>query len=252
MHRVLAETHPDAHCELDFTNPLELAVATILSAQTTDVRVNEVTPKLFAQYRTAADYAGADREELETLLKPTGFFRNKTSSVMKLGQALLDKHGGELPRKLNQLVELPGIGRKTANVILGNAFGVPGITVDTHFSRLVRRFGWSSETDPVKIEFAVAELFPKRDWTMLSHRVIFHGRRVCHSRKPACGACTLTKLCPSYGLGPTEPAAAVKLLRGPRVTELAGAVGLAQLAPPSEVAQLPVRDAGMAAEEPVA
>jgi endonuclease-3 len=231
MHRVLAETHPDAHCELDFTNPLELAVATLLSAQTTDKRVNEVTPKLFARYPTAADYAGADRAELEEIIKSTGFYRNKTTSLIKLGQALVDKYGGDVPNKLDQLVKLPGIGRKTANVILGNAFGVPGITVDTHFSRLVRRFGWTTETDAVKIEFAVADLIEKRDWTMLSHRVIFHGRRVCHSRKPACGACTLAKLCPSYGLGPTEPAAAVKLLKGPRAAELAEAAGLASLAP---------------------
>ena len=231
MHRVLAETHPDAHCELNFSNPLELTVATILSAQTTDKRVNEVTPTLFARYRTAADYASADRAELEELLRPTGFFRNKTSSLIKLGQALVDKHGGDVPRRMEDLVALPGIGRKTANVILGNAYGIPGITVDTHFSRLVRRFGWTAETDPVKIEFAVGELFEKRDWTMLSHRVIFHGRRVCHSRRPACGACTLAKWCPSYGTGPTDPVAAVKLLRGPRVAELAKAAGLGDLAP---------------------
>jgi endonuclease-3 len=191
MARLLAETHPDAHCELDFTTPLELAVATILSAQTTDVRVNQVTPTLFQRYRTAADYAGADRDAMETLLRPTGFFRAKTDSLLKLGQALLDRYDGVLPAKLDDLVSLPGIGRKTANVILGNAFGVPGITVDTHFRRLTNRFGWVQEEDPVKIEFQVADLIEKRDWTMLSHRVIFHGRRVCHSRKPACGACTL-------------------------------------------------------------
>lgn len=224
MHRVLTETHPDAHCELDFTNPLELAVATILSAQTTDVRVNEVTPTLFAKYRTAADYAGADRAELEEMLRPTGFFRNKTASVMGLGQALVEKHGGEVPRKLTELVALPGIGRKTANVIIGNAFGGAGITVDTHFGRLVRRFGWTREEDPVKVEHAIGALIPRKDWTMLSHRVIFHGRRVCHARKPACGACTLSKLCPSYGLGPTDRAEAAKLLKGPRVDELAALV----------------------------
>lgn len=229
MHRVLADTHPDAHCELDFGNPLQLAVATILSAQCTDKRVNEVTPKLFARYPTAADYAAADRSELEELIKPTGFFRNKTDSLIRLGQELADGYGGEVPRRLEQLVKLPGIGRKTANVILGNAFGIPGITVDTHFSRLVGRFGWTSEQDPVKIEHAVADLIEKRDWTMLSHRMIFHGRRVCHSRKPACGACTLATLCPSYGAGPTEPAAAVKLLKGPRVAELARAAGLGDL-----------------------
>lgn len=226
MAKVLAETHPDAHCELDFTNPLELAVATILSAQTTDVRVNLVTPTLFKRYVTAADYAAADRAELEELLRPTGFFRAKTDSLIKLGQALVERHGGVLPAKLDELVALPGIGRKTANVILGNAFDVPGITVDTHFRRLANRFGWVQEDDPVKIEFQVAELIEKRDWTMLSHRVIFHGRRVCHSRKPACGACTLATMCPSYGTGPTEAAAAAKLLKGPRARELAIAAGV--------------------------
>jgi endonuclease III len=221
MARELAETHPDAHCELDHGNPLELAVATILSAQTTDVRVNEVTPKLFAKYQTAADYAGADRAELEEMLKPTGFFRNKTDSVIKLGQALVERFDGEVPRTLDELVSLPGIGRKTANVILGNAFGVPGITVDTHFSRLTQRWRWTTETDPVKIEHAVGALIEKRDWTMLSHRVIFHGRRVCHARKPACGACTLAGDCPSYGTGPTDFEIAAKLLKGPRTAELA-------------------------------
>jgi endonuclease-3 len=226
MAKILAETHPDAHCELDHRNALELTVATILSAQTTDVRVNEVTPKLFARYPTAADYAGADRTELEELLKPTGFYRNKTDSVMKLGQALVDRFDGEVPGRLTDLVTLPGVGRKTANVILGNAFDVPGLTVDTHFQRLVGRWAWTEETDPVKIELAVGALIEKRDWTMLSHRIIFHGRRVCHARKPACGACTLATLCPSYGTGPTEPLVAAKLLKGPRVAELATAAGV--------------------------
>lgn len=225
MHKILTETHPDAHCELDFTTPLELAVATILSAQSTDVGVNRVTPTVFAKYRTAADYAGADRAEMEELLRPTGFFRNKTSSVIGLGQALVERYGGELPSKLKDLVTLPGIGRKTANVIIGNAFGGAGITVDTHFGRLVRRFGWTAEEDPVKVEHAIGALFPRKDWTMLSHRVIFHGRRVCHARKPACGACTLSKICPSYGTGPTDRAEAAKLLKGPRVDELAAMVG---------------------------
>jgi len=214
MARALARIHPDAHCELNHTNPLELAVATVLSAQTTDQRVNEVTPKLFARYPTAADYAAADRAELEEQIKSTGFFRNKTDSLIKLGQALVERHGGEVPGRLVDLVALPGIGRKTANVILGNAFGVPGITVDTHFSRLVQRWRWTAETDPVKIEFAIAELVEKRDWTMLSHRVIFHGRRICHARKPACGACPLKRDCPSYGLGPTDPVVASALVKG--------------------------------------
>lgn len=226
MARVLAETHPDAHCELDHRNALELAVATVLSAQTTDVRVNEVTPKLFARYPTAADYAGADRAELEEILKPTGFYRNKADSVMKLGQALVERYGGEVPGRMADLVTLPGVGRKTANVILGNAFDVPGLTVDTHFQRLVKRWAWTGETDPVKIELAVGELIERREWTMLSHRIIFHGRRVCHARKPACGACTLATMCPSYGTGPTEPQVAVKLLKGPRVAELAELAGV--------------------------
>jgi endonuclease III len=221
MARELARIHPDAHCELDFETPLQLAVATILSAQCTDKKVNEVTPKVFARYPTAADYAAADRVELEEILKPTGFFRAKTDSLIKLGAALADRYHSEVPDKLEKLVDLPGIGRKTANVILGNAFGKPGITVDTHFGRLVGRWRWTDETDPVKVEFAVADLIERRDWTMLSHRVIFHGRRVCHARKPACGACTLAPLCPSYGLGPTSHVEAVTLLRGPRVEELA-------------------------------
>ncbi len=216
MARELTETHPDAHCELDFSTPLELAVATILSAQATDKKVNEVTPTVFAKYRSAADYAAADRAELEAVLRPTGFFRAKTDSLMKLGQALVERYDGVLP----------GIGRKTANVILGNAFDVPGITVDTHFRRLVNRFGWVHEDDPVKIEFQVADLIEKRDWTMLSHRVIFHGRRVCHARKPACGACTLAPMCPSYGTGPTDAAGAAKLLKGPRARELAVHAGV--------------------------
>ncbi|PWU44062.1 endonuclease III [Micromonospora globispora] len=235
--RVLIETHPDAHCELDHSNALELSVATILSAQCTDKKVNEVTPKLFARYRSAADYAGADRAELEELIRPTGFYRNKTSSLINLGRALCERYGGEVPGKLADLVTLPGIGRKTANVILGNAFGVPGITVDTHFQRLVHRWQLTAETDPVKIEHAVGALYEKRDWTMLSHRIIFHGRRVCHARKPACGACTLAKLCPSYGTGPTEPAAAAKLLKGPRARDLAAAVGIdPELVPQQAVA----------------
>jgi endonuclease III len=213
MARALAEIHPDAHCELDFTTPLELTVATILSAQTTDVRVNEVTPKLFARYRTAADYAAADRSELEILLKPTGFFRAKSDSLMKLGQALVERHKGEVPRRLAQLVELPGVGRKTANVILGNAFGVPGITVDTHFQRLTQRWAWTTETDPVKIEHVVGDLIPKSQWTQMSHYLIWHGRRTCHTRRPACGVCPLASLCPAFGEGPTDPVLAAKLVR---------------------------------------
>ncbi|WP_444962065.1 endonuclease III [Nocardiopsis sp. M1B1] len=213
MYRELIELYPDAHCELNFTTPLELLVATILSAQCTDKRVNQVTPALFARYPDAEGYASARREELEEMIRSTGFFRAKANSLIGLGQELCERHGGEVPRKLSDLVKLPGVGRKTANVLLGNAFDVPGITVDTHFGRLVRRFGWTDEEDPVKVEHEIGGLFPRRDWTMLSHRVIWHGRRVCHSRKPACGACGLARLCPSFGEGPTDTATATKLLR---------------------------------------
>jgi endonuclease-3 len=214
MLRCLTDAYPDAHCELDFTTPLELLVAVVLSAQTTDVRVNQVTPALFARYKTAADYAGADRTELEEYLRPTGFYRAKANSVLGLGAALVERFDGEVPKKLEELVTLPGVGRKTANVVLGNAFDVPGITVDTHFGRLVRRWGWTEEEDPVKVEHAIGELIPRKEWTMLSHRVIFHGRRVCHARKPACGACPLAKDCPSFGAGPTGFDEAAKLVKG--------------------------------------
>ena len=218
--RELGLLHPDAHCELDFTSPLELAVATILSAQCTDKRVNLVTPALFARYRSAADYAQADRPELEELVRTTGFYRNKAASLQGLGAALVERHGGQVPGRLADLVELPGIGRKTANVVLGDAFGVPGITVDTHVGRLVRRFGWTVEEDPVRVEHEVGALLPRRDWTVASHRVIFHGRRVCHARKPACGACAIAALCPSYGLGPTDPAVAAALVKTPAEVEV--------------------------------
>ncbi len=215
INRELGELYPDAHVELDFTTPLELSVATILSAQCTDRRVNEVTPALFRRYRTAADYAGADVAELEELIRPTGFFRNKTKSIMGLGRALVENFDGEVPRTIKELVTLPGFGRKTANVILGNAFGIPGITIDTHFGRLARRFAWTTNTDPVKVEADIAALFPPADWTLLSHRVIWHGRRVCHARKPACGACAIAALCPSFGEGPTDPDVAAKLVKSP-------------------------------------
>jgi endonuclease-3 len=213
MDRVLTETYPEAHCELDFKTPLQLLVATVLSAQSTDKKINQVTPALFRRYVTAADYAAADRAEMEEMIRPTGFFRAKTNSLITLGQALTERYGGEVPARLEDLVTLPGVGRKTANVVLGNAFGVPGITVDTHFGRLSRRFGWTVETDPVKVEHEVGALFEKRDWTGLSHRLIWHGRRICHSRKPACGVCPIAHWCPSYGLGPTDPVEAAKLLR---------------------------------------
>ena len=213
VNRVLAETYPEATCELDFDNPFELLVVTVLSAQTTDKRVNAVRPALFAAYPDARAMAGADRAHLEQLIQPTGFFRAKTESLLKLSQALVERFDGEVPPRLADLVTLPGVGRKTANVVLGNAFGIPGITVDTHFGRLARRLGWTEETDPVKIEHAVGALFLKRDWTLLSHHLIWHGRRVCHSRKPACGACPVARWCPSYGEGPTDPEQAAKLVR---------------------------------------
>jgi endonuclease-3 len=213
INRELALMYPDAHTELDFTTPLELLIATILSAQTTDRRVNMVTPVLFSRYRTAADYAAAKREDIEKIIQSTGFFRAKTTSLIGLGQALCDRFGGEVPNRLRDLVTLPGVGRKTANVVLGNAFGVPGITVDTHFARLTRRFGWTTQTDPVKIESEVGALFPRSEWTMLSHRLIWHGRRVCHSSRPACGACGVARLCPSFGLGPVDPEVARALVK---------------------------------------
>jgi len=219
MARELEVIHPDAHCELDFSTPLELLVATVLSAQTTDKTVNKVTPTLFARYPDAAAFAGADRAELEDVLKPTGFFRAKANSVIGLGQALVERFDGEVPGTLEELVTLPGVGRKTANVVLGNAFGVPGLTVDTHFGRLVRRFGWTSEEDPVKVEAEIAQLIPKREWTMFSHRVIFHGRRVCHAKKPACGACGLAAWCPSFGIGPLDPQVAGKLVKSPAASD---------------------------------
>ena len=225
MNRTLAQAFPEAHCELDFTSPLELTVATILSAQSTDKRVNLTTPAVFTRYPTAVAYAQADRAELEELIHPTGFFRNKASSLIGLGQALIERFNGEVPATMAELVTLPGVGRKTANVILGNAFGVPGITVDTHFGRLVRRWRWTAEEDPVKVEHAVGELIERREWTMLSHRVIFHGRRVCHARKPACGVCLLAKDCPSFGLGPTEPPLAAALVQGPEAEHLLALAG---------------------------
>lgn len=216
INRSLAETYPDAHCELDFTSPLELLVATILSAQSSDKRVNLVTPTVFARFPDAAAYAAAERAELEALIMPTGFFRAKTDSLTQLGAALVERFDGQVPGTLAQLVTLPGVGRKTANVVLGNAFGVPGITVDTHFGRLVRRFGWTAETDPVKVEAEVAALFPPKDWTQLSHNIIWHGRRRCHARNPACGVCPIARWCPAYGEGETDPVKAAKLVREPR------------------------------------
>ena len=213
INRELARLYPNAHIELTFTTPLELLVVTILSAQTTDHRVNAVTPELFARYRTAADYAAADLTELEQMIEPTGFYRAKAKTLIALGQALCDRFGGEVPDTLEELMSLPGVGRKTANVVLGDAFGKPSLTVDTHFARLARRFGWTAQRDPEKIERDVAALLPRREWTAASHRLIWHGRRVCHARRPACGACGVARLCPSFGAGPTDEETARKLVK---------------------------------------
>ncbi|MDR2703661.1 MAG: endonuclease III [Cellulomonadaceae bacterium] len=205
INRILALTYPDAHCELDFHNPWELLVATVLSAQTTDVAVNKVTPKLFARYHSPSELAAAQPEEVETLIHSLGFYRAKTKSIIGLARKVESDYHGVVPNKLAELTKLPGVGRKTANVVLGNAFGIPGITVDTHFGRLARRFGWTISDDPEKVEQDVAGLFPPSDWTELSHRLIWHGRRVCFARKPACWDCSVARLCPSYGIGPTIP-----------------------------------------------
>jgi endonuclease III len=204
--------------------------------------VNQTTPALFAKYPTPEDLAAANPEELEEVIRPTGFFRAKAKSLIGLSVGLRDNFGGEVPGRLEDLVTLPGVGRKTANVVLGNAFGVPGITVDTHFGRLARRFGWTQSEDPVKVEQEVAEIFPKSEWTMLSHRVVFHGRRICHSRRPACGACPIAELCPSYGEGETDPVKAEKLLK----YEKGGQPGQ-RLKPPADYPGQPAAPAGPAA-----
>jgi endonuclease-3 len=201
IYRILTKEYPDARCELDFNSPLELLIATVLSAQCTDVRVNAVTPVLFKRFPTLETLAVAKLSEIEEIIYSTGFFRSKAKNIKELANKILNDFGGEVPNDLAQLVTLPGVGRKTANVVLGNAFGIPGLTVDTHFGRLSRRFGWSTATDPVKVENDVAKLIPEKEWTLLSHKLIWHGRRICHSRKPECGICPLAKLCPSAGIG---------------------------------------------------
>lgn len=211
--RELAATYPDVRCELDFSTPFELLVATILSAQTTDRRVNAVTPVLFAAYRSPQALASADLADVEAIVSPTGFFRVKSRTIVDMSQALVDRFDGQVPRRLTDLVTLPGVGRKTANVVLGEAFGVPGVTVDTHVSRLSRRLGLTESTDPVVIEADLGGLIARKDWTLASQLLIWHGRRCCHARRPACGACPLARECPSFGEGPTDPAAAAALLR---------------------------------------
>ena len=201
IYRILTKTYPDIRCELDYQNPLQLIIATVLSAQCTDKRVNAVTPALFKKYGDVKAFAKADLREIEALVFQTGFYRAKARHIKGLATKILIDFGGEVPETLEELITLPGVGRKTANVVLGHAFDIPGITVDTHFGRLSRRFGWTTEKDPVKVERIVGELIPRAEWTNLSQRMIWHGRRICHSRKPACGICPVAKICPSVGLG---------------------------------------------------
>ena len=197
LSRLKAE-YPDAHCELDFETPLQLLIATILSAQCTDKRVNMVTPDLFRTYPDAESLSAAEQEKLEDLIRSTGFFRNKTKSLLGMSTAVAERHGGTVPATMEELVKLPGVGRKTANVVLGNAFGINvGVVVDTHVGRLSVRLGLTNETDPVKVEQALMPLFPQEDWTLISHLLIFHGRRICIARSPKCASCVLNDVCPS-------------------------------------------------------
>ena len=213
IYRILVKTYPEIRCELDFKNPLELIVATVLSAQCTDKRVNTITPAVFKKYKTAKAYAEADIHELEELVFQAGFYRAKARHIKGIGIKLLTEFDGKVPSTLEELITLPGVGRKTANVVLGHAFDIPGITVDTHFGRLSRRFGWTKEMDPVKVERTVGELIPQAEWTNLSQCMIWHGRRICHSRKPACAACPVAKLCPSVGIGEMDIAKARLLVK---------------------------------------
>jgi endonuclease-3 len=200
IYRALARLYPDAQCALNYSTPLELLIATILSAQCTDVRVNFVTPALFTRFKTAKEFAEADLAELEEYIQSTGFFKAKAKNIKACCRLLVERYGGNVPETLNELVQLPGVGRKTANVVLGNCFGVPGITVDTHVGRLSRRLSLSVHTDPEKVEQDLMNLLPKKDWVMFSHRTIFHGRQVCHARKPDCVNCTLSRFCPKVGV----------------------------------------------------
>jgi endonuclease-3 len=200
--QLLKKCYPDAHCALHHENPLQLLIATILSAQCTDTRVNRVTPALFARFPTAADFAAANPRELETAIQSTGFFRNKARNILACCRQIVEKHGGQVPNSMEDLVQLAGVGRKTANVLLGNAFGIPGIVVDTHVLRLSRRMGLTRHTDPDKVEQDLMQLVPRKEWTMFSHRMIFHGRQVCFARKPNCAGCALQEVCPKIGVYP--------------------------------------------------
>ncbi len=213
IYRQLSKNYPNVRCELDYKNAFQLLVATVLSAQCTDKRVNQTTPALFKKYPNPQKMAKADLRDIQNLVKSTGFFRAKAKNIKGLSNKIMEKFDGKVPSNLEDLITLPGVGRKTANVVLGHAFGIPGITVDTHFGRLSRRFGWSKQNNPVKVEFEVGELIPEKEWTNLSQRMIWHGRRVCHSRKPACGACALAKLCPSYGIGEVDPVKAKRMVK---------------------------------------
>jgi endonuclease-3 len=213
IYRQLSKSYPNVKCELDYKNAFQLLVATVLSAQCTDKRVNQTTPALFKKYPNPQKMAKADLRDIQKLVKSTGFFRAKAKNIKGLSNKIMEEFDAKVPSNLEDLITLPGVGRKTANVVLGHAFGIPGITVDTHFGRLSRRFGWSKQNNPVKVEFEVGELIPQKEWTNLSQRMIWHGRRVCHSRKPACGACALAKLCPSYGIGEVDPIKAKRMVK---------------------------------------
>jgi endonuclease-3 len=213
LYRGLCKTYPEIYCELNFADPLQLVIATVLSAQCTDKRVNLVTARLFKKYKNVRAYAKAPIEEIEEIIYPTGFYHAKARHIRGLAEKVITEFRGEVPSTIEELITLPGVGRKTANVVLGHAFDTPGITVDTHFGRLSRRFGWTQSQDPVKVEHEVGKLIPQAEWTNLSQRMIWHGRRVCHSRKPACGACTLAKICPSVGIGEMDKEKAALLVK---------------------------------------
>ena len=213
IYRVLTKHYPNVRCELDFQTPFQLLVATVLSAQCTDKRVNQVTPKLFKRYGSARKMAAAKIPDLEEIIYSLGFFHSKSANLKALSERLVTEYNSEVPGQIEELVTLAGVGRKTANVVLGHAFGIPGITVDTHFGRLSRRFEWSNSLDPVIVEREVGELIPRKEWTNLSQRMIWHGRRICHSRKPACGACPLAALCPSFGIGEVDKIKALQLVK---------------------------------------